>query len=124
MYGEEAMLPEEIRHGSLRVRNQEIQENEAIAKDKLESHRLEVVLNIQQYQKETRPQTDKKVVRKKIEDGDLVLQQRPNEKQNKFQMKWKALSLLKRKEAYKLMDKEGNEMPHTWNIDNLQRFYM
>ena len=44
----------------------------------IEGTRLEAVENIAKYQKQTRNWRDSKVIRKIIQDGDLVLRRRPN----------------------------------------------
>ena len=43
LYGEEAMLPKEARHQSLRVMKQAIAEDEEYSKETIEGTRLEVV---------------------------------------------------------------------------------
>jgi hypothetical protein len=73
LYGEEAMLPEEIKHQSLRSMQQSLAEDEEYAKEIVEGIRLDVVRNIYKYQAETKKWRDKSVVRKDIQDGDLVL---------------------------------------------------
>jgi len=68
------------------------------------------------------------VIRKIIQDGDLVLRRRPNAKNvEKLQPKWEGLYLAKatgRPESFYLTDGEGRTTTHTWNIDSLRRFYI
>lgn len=71
-----------------RILNQEAQEHDSVSKDTLEAYRLEAVNNTQQYQKEANQQRDNRVVRKEIEDGDLVLRRIPQEKVGKLLPKW------------------------------------
>ena len=66
LYGEEAMLPEEIKHQSLCSMKQQLVEDEDYCKETLESTRLEAVENITKYQQETKKWRDRKVVRKDI----------------------------------------------------------
>ena len=74
----------------------------------IECTRLEAVENITKYQNQTRKLRDNKVIRKIIQDGDLVLRRRPNaENIEKLQPKW-----------------EGRTTTHTWNIDSLCRFHI
>ena len=54
LYGEEAMLPEEVRHQSLRVIEQALAEDEEYSKETIEGTRLEVVENITKYQEQTK----------------------------------------------------------------------
>jgi hypothetical protein len=51
LYGEEAMLPEEIKHQSLRVIKQALAEDKQYLKETIKGTRLEVVENITKYQK-------------------------------------------------------------------------
>jgi hypothetical protein len=62
MYGAEAMLPEEIKHQSLRTAIETaVCPNEVEEKDLLESDRLKAIANLQKYQEETRTSRDLKV---------------------------------------------------------------
>ena len=54
LYGEEAMLPEEIKHQSLRVIKQALAEDEEYSKETIEGIRLEAVENITKYQEQTK----------------------------------------------------------------------
>ena len=50
LYGEEAMLPEEIKHQSLQVMKQTLAVDEEYSKETIEGSRLEAVENINKYQ--------------------------------------------------------------------------
>jgi hypothetical protein len=78
LYSEEAMLPEEIKHQSLRVVKQVLATYEEYSKEIIEGTGLEAVENIIKYQEQTRRWRDSQVVRKLIQDGDLVLRTKPN----------------------------------------------
>jgi len=54
LYGEEAMLPEEVRHQSLRVIKQTLAEDEEYSKETIKGTRLEAVENIAKYQDQTK----------------------------------------------------------------------
>jgi hypothetical protein len=74
MYGTEAMLPQEIKHRSLRVVAESIPcPSEAEEKNLLESDRLKAVTNLKKYQEETRAWRDPKVKLKQFEVRNLVL---------------------------------------------------
>jgi hypothetical protein len=75
LFGTEAMTPEEIKNESMRVlKEKEIEEvDQKVEKDMIELTILEAAENIEKYQKETNAWKDKKVVRKDIKTGDLVL---------------------------------------------------
>jgi hypothetical protein len=80
LFGTEAMTPEEIKNESMRVlKAKEIKEvDQKVEKDIIELTILEAVENIEKYQKETKAWKDKKVVRKDIKTGDLVLKRKKN----------------------------------------------
>jgi hypothetical protein len=80
LFGTEAMTPEEIKNESMRVlKAKEIEEvDQKVEKDMIEQTTLEAVENIEKYQKETKAWEDKKVVRKGIKIGDLVLKRKKN----------------------------------------------
>ena len=52
--------------------------DEEYSKETIEGTRLEAVENIAKYQEQTKKWRDNKIVRKSIQDGDLVLRRRPN----------------------------------------------
>jgi hypothetical protein len=80
LFGTEAMTPEEIKNERMRVlKGKEIEEiDKKVEKDMIELTILEAALNIEKYQKETKAWRDKKVVRKDIKTGDLVLKRKKN----------------------------------------------
>lgn len=107
------MTPEEIKFKIPQVQAQNKELNEVESKEILESIRLEGVTNIQEYQRETTIWRDKKVVRKDIQYGDLVLRRRPLEKVRKLQLKregpFTVARSLARQRAFRLRDLEGND---------------
>jgi flagellar biosynthesis regulator FlbT len=80
LFGTEAMTLEEIKNESMRVlKGKEIEEvDQRIDKDMIELTILEAAKNIEKYQKETKTWKDRKVVRKDIKTGDLVLKRKKN----------------------------------------------
>ena len=68
------------------------------------------------------------MVRKLIQDGDLVLRRKPNApNEGKLQPKWEGpytAMVAGRLGSFFLTDSEGKTTTHTWNIDNLCRFYI
>jgi hypothetical protein len=77
LYGEEEKLPEEAKHQSLRVMKHALATDKEYSKETVEGTRLEVVENIRKYQDQTRKWRDSHVIRKQIQDGDLVLRMKP-----------------------------------------------
>ena len=94
----------------------------------IEGTRLEAVENIAMCQNQTRNWRDSKGIRKIIQDGDLVLGRRPNAKNvGKHQPKWEGPYLAKatgRPRSFYLTNGGGTTITHTWNINNLRRFYI
>jgi hypothetical protein len=80
LFGTEAMTPEEIKNENMRVlKAKETEEvDQKVEKDMIELTILEAAENIEKYQKETKAWRDKKVVRKDIKTGDLVLKRKKN----------------------------------------------
>ena len=77
-FSAEAMSPEELKNQSLRA-NSAPDGNEPLDdSDLIELDILQAVSNLSKYQKETSKWRDKKVVKKNISVGDLVLKQKPN----------------------------------------------
>jgi hypothetical protein len=128
LYGEEAMLPEEIKHQSLRATKDILRSDEEYAKETLEETRLDAVENINKYQQQTRKWRDRKVSKKEIADGDWVLKRRPSKlTPGKLQPKWEGPFIARaatRMGAFHLIDPEGKVSEHSWNIDNLRRYYL
>jgi hypothetical protein len=80
LFGTKAMTPEKIKNENMRVlKGMEIEEiDQKVEKDMIELTILEAAENIEKYQKETKTWKDKKVVRKDIKTGDLVLKRKKN----------------------------------------------
>ena len=89
---------------------------------------MEAVENINKYQEQTRKWRDSQVVRKLIQDGDLVLRRKPNATNaGKLQPRWEGPYMVKaagRPRSFYLADDERKTTTHTWNIDSLRRFYI
>jgi histidinol dehydrogenase len=80
LFDTEAMTPKEIMNESMRVlKAKEIEEvDQKVEKEMIELTIFEAAENIEKYQKETKAWKDKKVVRKGIKPGDLVLKRKKN----------------------------------------------
>ena len=131
LFGEEAILPEELTHKSPSVTfakdGTSTLNEEQLTKDLTEELRCQAVNNLRLYQAENVQWQDKKVNPCQINTGDMVLIRKQNAKMaGKLQPKWVGPYLAtqaKRPGAYNLHDSEGNQLPPTWNIDNLQKYY-
>jgi hypothetical protein len=87
---------------------------------------LEAAENIEKYQKETKIWKDKKVVRKDIKTGDLVLKRKNNwENPGKLQEPWEGQFIAKETSmprAFRLLSQTGEELPYSWNAHSLKRY--
>jgi hypothetical protein len=128
LYGEEAMLPEEIKHQSLRTIRQAMDKDEEYSKKTIEGTRLEAIENIARYQQQTKKWRDSQIVRKSIQDGDLVLRRKANAANTrKLQPKWEGPYTAKavgRPGSFYQIDSEGKTSVHPWNVESLSRFYI
>jgi hypothetical protein len=127
LYGEELVMPEEMKLQSMRTRPEAIYSpTEAESKDLLEPERMKTVNILYAYHNEMRVWRDKKVNRKVIEVGDLVLLQSPHmEASFKLEPKWVRPFLVTEKtrsDSFRLTANEGKVLQHSCNADNLRHF--
>jgi hypothetical protein len=118
LYGAEAMCPEELANESARVLVGSCRESEEVDKDPVEINRLDAVQNLLKYQK---------VSLKNIQVADFVLKKKKNaDAVGKFQFAWEGPYMVSsrfRDGAFHLKDEAGVELPHSWNVDNLCKFF-
>ena len=129
MFDDEAITPEEAKAGSIRtVASTEDEADYSMAKDAIEGIRLQAVENINKYQAETIRWCDRKVRLKNIKPGHLVLRRVANpDTVGKLQLKWEGpFSVLSssRPDSYRLKDMDGNDIPRSWNADEIRRYYV
>jgi hypothetical protein len=131
LFGDEAITPEEAKAGSIRIiasAEDEAEVDYFVEKDAIEGIRLQAVENINKYQAETIKWCDRKVRLKNIELGHLVLRSVANpETVGKLQLKWEGPFLVvssSRPGSYRLKDMDGNDIPRSWNADELRRYYV
>jgi hypothetical protein len=131
LFGDEAITPEEAKTGSIRVVASTESDSEAdhsVEKDVIEGIRLQAVENINKYQAETIKWRDRKVRLKNIEPGHLVLRRVANpDTVGKLQLKWEGPFLVvssSRPGSYRLKDMDDNDIPRSWNADELWRYYV
>jgi hypothetical protein len=102
--------------------------SEAEDKDLLELVRHKAVVNLQKYQEETQAWKDPKVKSRDFEVGDLVLTRSPcTESSGKMELKWVGPYMVvgkRRLGAYHLLSSQCKMLEHSWNADNLHRFYV
>jgi hypothetical protein len=101
---------------------------EAENKDLLEPDRLKAVTNLHKYQEETRAWRHLKVKLQEFDVGDLVLLRSPRtESFRKLESKWARPYVVTEKPrsgAYRLLDFQGRMLEHSWNMENLRRFFI
>jgi hypothetical protein len=100
----------------------------SVAKDAIEGIRLQALENINKYQAETIKWRDRKVRLKNIKPGHLALQRVANpDTVGKLQLKWERPFLVVSSStpgSYRLKDMDGNDIPRSWNVDELWRYYV
>jgi hypothetical protein len=128
LFGDKAITLEEGKAGSVRtVASIEDKADYSVAKDAIEGTRIQAVENINKYQAETIKWRDRKVRLKNIKPGHLVLRRVVNpDMVGKLQLKWEGPFLVvssSRPGSYRLKDMNGNDIPRSWNADELRRYY-
>jgi hypothetical protein len=129
LFGDKAITPEEARTVSIRtLASAEDEEDCKITKDTIEGTRLQAIDHINNYQAETVKWRDRKVRLKNIKPGHLVLRRVANpDTVGKLQLKWEGPFLVvssSRPRSYRLKDVDGNDIPRSWNADELWRYYV
>jgi hypothetical protein len=106
----------------------EYEEGYKITKDTIEGTRLQAVDHINKYQAETIKWRDRQVKLKNIKPGHLVLRRVANpDTVGNLQLKLEGPFLVvssSRPGSYRLKDMDGNDLPRSWNADDLRRYYV
>jgi transposase InsO family protein len=129
LFGDEDITLEEVKAGSIRTAaSAEDEADYHVAKDTIEGTRLQAIENISKYQTETIKWRDRKVRLKNIKPGHFVLQRVTNpDTVGKLQLKWEGPFLVvssSRLGSYRLKDMDSNDIPRSWNADELRRYYV
>jgi hypothetical protein len=129
LFGDEAITPEEARTRSIRTKTSAKDEADCqITKDIVEGTRLQAIEYINKYQAETVKWRDRKVRLKNIKPGHLVIRRIANpDTMGKLQLKWEGPFLVvssSRPDSYRLKDMDGNDIPRSWNADELRRYFV
>jgi hypothetical protein len=128
LYGDKAITPKEARIGSIRtLASAEDEDTCKVSKDSIEGIRLQTIDHINKYQAETIKWRDRKVRLKNIKPEHLVFWRIVNpETVGKLQLKWEGPFLVvssSKPGLYRLRDMDGNDIPRSWNADELRRYY-
>jgi hypothetical protein len=129
LFGDEAITPEEAKAGSIRTTaSAEDEADYQVTKDTIEGTRLQAIEHINKYQAETIRWRDRKVRLKNIKPGHLVLWRVANpDTVGKLQLKWEGPFLVvssSRPGSYRLKDMDDNDIHRSWNVGELQRYYV
>jgi transposase InsO family protein len=129
LFGDEAITPEEAKTGSIRTTaSVEDEADYETTKDTIEETRLHAIEHINKYQAKTIRWRDRTVRLKNIKPGHLVLERVANpDTVGKLQLKWEGPFLVvssSRPGSYRLKDMDGNDIPRSWNTNELRRFYV
>ncbi|KAM0880327.1 hypothetical protein ACQ4PT_033644 [Festuca glaucescens] len=130
VYGAEAVLPIELKHGSPRVLAFDESCQEELLKDRLfllEEARCRAALRAARYQQGLRRYPSRHVCPRTLEAGDLVLRRiLSREGLHKLSPMWEGpfrVKHISRPSTAWLETEEGELVQNTWNIQNLRKFY-
>jgi hypothetical protein len=129
LYGSEAMTPQEIKHGSPRTSTSAVPDvDEPTSKDLIDGDRVFALQALNKYQAQTKAWRDHTVIPREFNEGDLVLVRTARtESRGKLEPKWEGPFIVKTKaspNAYRLTMPSGEDLEHSWNIDNLCKFFV
>jgi hypothetical protein len=129
MYGSEAMTPQELKHGSPRTNQLAVPDvDESTSKDLIDGDCVLALQALNKYQAQTKAWRDNNVVPREFNEGDLVLiRTTRTESRGKLEPKWEGPYIVKTKafpNAYRLTTPSGEDLEHSWNIDNLRKFFI
>jgi hypothetical protein len=102
--------------------------DESTTKDLLNGDHVAALEALNKYQAQTKAWRKNTVTPKEFDEGDLVLiRTSRTESRGKLEPKWEGPFIVKRKtspNAYRLATQSGEDLEHSWNIDNLRKFYV
>jgi hypothetical protein len=129
LYGSEAMTLQEIKHGSPRTVPLAVPDvDEPTSKDLIDGDRVFALEALNKYHAQTKAWRDHAVIPREFSEGDLVLVRTARtESLGKLEPKWEGPFIVKMKaspSAYRLVTPSGEELEHSWNIDNLRKFFV
>jgi hypothetical protein len=125
VHGAEAVLPTDLEYGSPRVRGYDEDTNQRAREDsldQLDEARLVALMHSARYRQSLRRYQARKVRRRDLSEGDLVLRLR----QDKLSPPWEGPYVVEKvlkPGTYKLANEDGEELTNAWNIQQLCRFY-
>jgi hypothetical protein len=102
--------------------------DEPTSKDLIDGDRVFALQDLNKYQAQTKAWRDHTVIPREFSEGDLVLVRTARtESRGKLEPKWEGPFIVKTKaspSAYRLTTPSGKDLEHSWNIDNLRKFFV
>ena len=130
VYGAEAVLPSDVAFQSPRVTNYDEISSFAARQldvDCLEEQRLDSCVRTAKYLDVLRRYYNKNIRERLFAVGDLVLKWKTgSDPKHKLSSPWDGPYIIKevtRPTSYRLMRLDGTDVPNSWHINNLRRFY-
>jgi hypothetical protein len=129
LYESEAMTPQEIKHGSPQTSTSVVPDvYEPTTKDLIDGDRVLDLQALNKYQAQTKAWRDNMVVPREFSKGDLVLVRTTRtESRGKLEPKWEGPFIVKSKASpsvYRVVMPSDKDLEHSWNIDNLRKFFV
>jgi hypothetical protein len=129
LYGSEAMTPQEIKHRSPWTSASVVLDvDEPTSKDLIDGDRVFALQALDKYQTQTKAWRDHAVVPREFNEGNLILVHTTwTESRGKLEPKWEGPFIVKTKSSpsvYRLTTQSGEDLEHSWNIDNLHKFFV
>jgi hypothetical protein len=102
--------------------------DESTFKDLIDGDRVLALQALNKYQAQTKAWRDNSVIPREFREGDLVLTRTIRTvSQGKLEPKWEGPYIVKTKTSpntYRLTTTSGEDLEHSWNIDNLRKFFV
>jgi hypothetical protein len=102
--------------------------DEPTSKDLIDGDRVFALQALDKYQAQTKAWRDQAVIPREFNEGDLVLiRTARTESRGKLEPAWEGPYIVKSKaspSAYRLATPNGEDLEHSWNIDNLRKFFV
>jgi hypothetical protein len=123
------MTPHEIKHESPRTSASAVPDiDEPTSKDLIDGDCVFALQALNKYQAQTKAWRDHEVVPREFNEGELVLVRiTRTESRGKLEPKWEVPFIAKLKaspSAYRLTTPSDKDLDHSWNIDNLRKFFV
>ncbi|KAL0444443.1 UNVERIFIED_CONTAM: hypothetical protein Slati_2167000 [Sesamum latifolium] len=130
VYGSEALIPAKIVEPTNRMVGYEEQDNDKARQlnlDLVEERRTLARMSLENFKRRVVRNYNSHVKKRNFQVGELVLRKVEVQKPvGKLEQKWEGpyqVKEIRREGTYKLATLEGQEVPRTWSIQNLKKYY-